>query len=64
MTEVLAGLRHRFGTPVGTTLDLEHGYANQQWIWPTGEDVITAVRSEKKPFLLFSRPSLLEPSFL
>ncbi len=64
MTEVLAGLRHRFGSPVGTSIDLDGGSSQQQWIWHTGEDVITAVKSEKKPFLLSYRPSLLDPSSL
>ena len=64
MTEVLAGLRHRFGTPVGTSLDIDGGSPQQQWIWHTGEDVITAVKSEQRPFLLSYRLSLLDPSFL
>ena len=64
MTEVLAGIRHRFGPPVGTSVDIDGRYSQQQWIWHTGEDVITAIKSEQKPFLLFYRPSLLDPSFL
>ncbi len=64
MTEVLAGLRHRFGPPVGTSTDVESGSTQQQWIWHTGEDVITALKSEERPFLLSYRPSLLDPSFL
>ncbi len=64
MTEVLAGLRYRFGSPVGTNVDIEGGSPQQQWIWHTGEDVIVAVKSDKKPFLLSYRPSLLDPSFL
>ena len=64
MTEVLAGLRHRFGSPVGTSVDVDGRSPNQQWTWHTGEDVITAVKSEQRPFLLFYRPSLLDPSFL
>jgi len=64
MTEVLAGLRYRFGPPVGTTVDLEEGAPQQQWIWHTGEDVIVAVKSNQRPFLLSYRPSLLDPSFL
>ena len=64
MTEVLAGLRHRFGTPVFTSLDVEGRSPQEQWVWHTGEDVITAVKSEKRPFLLSYRPSLLDPSFL
>ena len=64
MTEVLAGLRNRFGPPVGTSVDVDGRSPQQQWIWHTGEDVITAVKSEQRPFLLFYRPSLLDPSFL
>ncbi len=64
MTEVLAGLRYRFGPPVGTSLDIEGSSPQQQWIWHTGEDVIVAVKSEQRPFVLLYRPSLLDPSFL
>ncbi len=64
MTEVLAGLRLRFGPPVGTSVDVDGRSPQQQWIWHTGEDVITAVKSEQRPFLLSYRPSLLDPSFL
>ena len=64
MTEVLAGLRHRFGPPVGTSVDIAGKSSQQQWIWHTGEDVITAIKSEERPFLLSYRPSLLDPSFL
>ena len=64
MTEVLAGLRYRFGSPVGTNVDIEDGSPEQQWIWHTGEDLIVAVRSNHWPFLLSYRPSLLDPSFL
>ena len=64
MTEVLAGLRHQFGTPVSTNLEMRGQSGEQQWIWHTGEDVITAVKSETKPFVLAYRPSLLDPSFL
>ena len=63
MTEVLAGLRYRFGPPVGTNVDAE-GDSQQQWIWHTGEDVIVAVKSNQRPFLLSYRPSLLDPSYL
>ena len=62
MTEVLAGLRYRFGPPVGTSVDVEGGSPQQQWIWHTGEDVIVAVKSEHRPFVLSYRPSLLDPS--
>ena len=65
MTEVLAGLRYRFGPPVGTNVDVEGGsYSQQKWIWHTGEDVIVGVKSDHRPFLLSYRPSLLDPSFL
>ena len=64
MTEVLAGLRYRFGPPVGTNAEIEEGDSQQQWIWHTGEDVIVAVKSNERPFLLSYRPSLLDPSFL
>ena len=64
MTEVLAGLRYRFGSPVGTNAEIEEGDSQQQWIWHTGEDVIVAVKSNERPFLLSYRPSLLDPSFL
>ena len=64
ITEVLAGLRYRFGPPVGTSVDVEGGSPQQQWIWHTGEDVIVAVKSEHRPFVLSYRPSLLDPSFL
>ena len=64
MTEVLAGLRYRFGPPVGTNAEIEKGDSQQQWIWHTGEDVIVAVKSNERPFLLSYRPSLLDPSFL
>ncbi len=64
MTEVLAGLRYRFGPPVGTSVDVEGGSPQQQWVWHTGEDVIVAVKNEHRPFVLSYRPSLLDPSFL
>lgn len=64
MTEVLAGLRYRFGSPVGTNVEVEGESSQQQWIWHTGEDVIVAVKSGQRPFLLSYRPSLLDPSFL
>tara|TARA_B100000579_G_scaffold313970_1_gene263439 strand:- start:99 stop:581 length:483 start_codon:yes stop_codon:yes gene_type:complete len=64
MTEVLAGLKHRFGVPVVASVDVDSGSPQQQWIWHTGEDVIVAIKSEQRPFLLSYRPSLLDPSFL
>ena len=51
MTEVLAGLRYRFGPPVGTSFDVEGRPPQQQWIWHTGEDVIVAVKSEQSPLV-------------
>ena len=64
MTELLAGLRYRFGAPVGTNVDVKDCSSEQLWIWHTGEDLIIAVRSNHRPFLLSYRPSLLDPSFL
>ncbi|AAQ00555.1 MULTISPECIES: hypothetical protein [Prochlorococcus] len=64
MTEVLAGLRHRFGPPVGASVDIDGRSPQQQWIWHTGEDVVTAVKSEQRPFIISYRPSRLDPSFL
>ena len=64
MAEVLAGLRNRFGHPVGISVDIDGRSPHQQWIWHTGEDIITAVKTEDSPFLLYYRPSLLDPSFL
>ena len=45
-------------------IDIDGRSPQQQWIWHTGEDVITAVKNEDSPFLLSYRPSLLDPSFL
>ena len=64
MTEVLAGLRHRFGPPVSTSVEVDGRSPQQQWVWHTGEDVITAIKSEQRLFVLSYRPSLLDPSFL
>ena len=64
MTEVLAGLRHRFGTPVSTSVDVNSNISQQQWIWHTGEDVITALKSDNKPFILAYRPPLIDPAYL
>ncbi len=64
MTEVLAGLRYRFGPPVRTNVEVEEGFHQQKWIWHTGEDVIVALSSKQSPFLLSYRPSLLDLSFL
>ncbi len=64
MTEVLAGLRTRFGTPIETGFDIDSGSSQQQWVWHTGDDVITAIKSDQSPFLLAYKPTLLDPSFL
>ncbi|WP_225866628.1 hypothetical protein [Prochlorococcus sp. MIT 0604] len=64
MTEVLAGLRNRFGSPIGTSEIVDGNEPQQQWIWHTGVDVITAIKSDKRPFILSYKPSLLDPSFL
>lgn len=64
MTEVLAGLRHRYGPPVSTTLDDSARGSKQQWIWHTGDDVITAISSGNQPFLLAYRPCRLDPNLL
>ena len=47
MIEILAGLKYRFGPPVGKSVDVDGRYPEQQWIWHTSEDVITAVKSDK-----------------
>ena len=66
MTEVLAGLRSRHGKPLST--NLEHNQQDDQvWVWNTGEDLITAVKSEsagKQAFLIAYRPSRLRPETL
>ena len=64
MTEVLAGLRTRYGSPVSTTINHPDQRPQQIWIWNTEEDCITAIRSEGQKFLLSYRPSRLRPSLL
>ncbi|WP_114992041.1 hypothetical protein [Synechococcus sp. UW179A] len=64
MTEVLAGLRTRYGSPVSTTINDTDQIPQQIWIWNTEEDCITAVRAEDQRFLLSYRPSRLRPSQL
>lgn len=64
MTEVLAGLRTRYGSPVSTTINHSDQIPQQIWIWNTEDDCITAVRAEDQPFLLSYRPSRLRPSLL
>jgi hypothetical protein len=64
MTEVLAGLRSRYGAPVSTTVDTEGKALQQVWVWNTGTDCITAVRAGDDAFLLSYRPSRLNPALL
>ena len=68
MTEVLAGLRARYGSPVSTTVNHLGQIPQQIWIWNTEEDCITAVRTavraEDQKFLLSYRPSRPRPSLL
>ena len=64
MTEVLAGLRTRYGSPVSTTIKPSDQVPQQVWIWNTEDDCITAVRAEDQKFLLSYRPSRLRPSLL
>ena len=66
MTEVLAGLRARHGPPLRTSLD-HHNRNDQLWVWNTGEDLITAVKSTsmgRQQFLISYRPSRLRPNNL
>ncbi len=64
MTEVLAGLRHRFGPPVSTVVDEDGRELQQQWVWHTGEDLITAMRRENSLFLLDYKPTRIDPNLL
>ena len=66
MTEVLAGLRARHGSPLSTSIE-EADSSDQIWVWNTGEDLITAVKrkaNEEQKFLLSYRPSRLHPQTL
>ena len=66
MTEVLAGLRAKHGPPLSTSLDHD-SHNDQVWVWNTGEDLITAVKSEhadQQAFLISYRPSRLRPEVL
>ena len=66
MTEVLAGLRAQHGPPLSTSLDHE-SHNDQVWVWNTGEDLITAVKSDnagQQAFLISYRPSRLRPETL
>ena len=64
MTEVLAGLRSRYGSPVSTIIKHTDQVPQQVWIWNTEDDWITAVRASDQRFLLSYRPSRLRPSLL
>ena len=64
MTEVLAGLRYICGPTFATSVDVEGGSPQQQWICHAREDVILAVKREHRPFVLSYRLSLLDPSSL
>ena len=64
MTEVLAGLRSRYGAPVSTTVETEGHPIQQVWVWNTGTDCIKAVRAGDETFLLSYRPSRLNPALL
>ena len=66
MTEVLAGMRARHGSPLSTSIE-EANRNDQIWVWNTGEDLITAVKrnaNEDQKFLLSYRPSRLHPQTL
>ena len=66
MTEVLAGLRAQHGPPLSTSLDHD-SHNDQVWVWNTGEDLITAVKSDnadQQAFLISYRPSRLRPEML
>ena len=64
MTEVLASLRHQFGPPVTTMLEEEGKNLQQEWVWNTGEDLITAIRKSNDVFLLDYKPTRLAPDSL
>ena len=66
MTEVLAGLRARHGSPLSTNVEHDR-HTDQVWVWNTGEDLITAVRQDapgQHAFLISYRPSRLRPEIL
>ena len=66
MTEVLAGLRHRYGQPLSMSID-DRQVNQQLWVWNTGDDLITAVNSTsmgRHQFLISYRPSRLRPNNL
>ena len=66
MTEVLASLRKRHGQPVSTSIE-DKRHTEQLWVWNTGDDLITAVKSDsanRQQFLISYRPSRLRPEML
>ena len=66
MTEVLEGLRARLGPPLSTSFDDDTCNA-QDWVWNTGDDLITAGKQDisgKQAFLISHRPSGLRPETL
>ena len=66
MTEVLASLRARHGQPLSTSID-DRRHTKQLWVWNTGDDLITAVKSDtanRQQFLISYRPSRLRPEML
>ena len=66
MTEVLASLRARHGQPVSTSIE-DKRHTEQLWVWNTGDDLITAVKSDsanRQQFLISYRPSRLRPEML
>ena len=66
MTEVLAGLRARHGSPLSTSIE-EADSSDQIWVWNTGEDLITAVKQDvpgQQTYLISYKPSRLRPETL
>jgi len=66
MTEVLAGLRARHGLSLSTCI-YDDSHNDQDWVWNTGEDLITAVKQDisgQQAFLISDRPSRLRPETL
>ena len=66
MTEVLAGLRARHGSPLSTS-STDQQQNEQVWVWNTGEDLITAVKRDGRThqqFVIAYRPSRLRPEIL
>ena len=66
MTEVLASLRVSHGQPLTTSIE-DRRYTEQLWVWNTGDDLITALKSDtanRQQFLISYRPSRLRPEML